>query len=64
MTELSPGDQVAPPPPPADAATELLVALREHRAWRDHHNRDEADADAVLLERFVDLGHLMQPVTP
>ncbi len=63
MTELPPDDQAAPPPPPADA-TELRAFLREHRAWRNHRNREEADADAVLFERFVDLGQLMQHVTP
>lgn len=63
MTELPPNEQATPPPLPADA-TELRALLREHRAWRDHCNREEADADAALLERFVDLGQFMQHVTP
>ena len=63
MTELPPDDQAVPLPPPVDAA-EMRTLFREYGAWRDHRNRNETDADAVLLERFVDLGHLMQPVTP
>ena len=63
MTELPPDDQAVSLPPPVDAA-EMRTLLREHRAWRDHRNRDEADADAALLERFVDVGHAMQLSTP
>ena len=63
MTELPPDDQAAPPPPPA-TATEMRALLREHRAWRDHRNRDEAEADGVFFERVIDLGHAMLRVTP
>ena len=62
MTEPPPDDQAAPPPPAT--ATEVRALLREHRAWRDHRNRNETEEDGVFFERVVDLGHAMLRVTP
>jgi hypothetical protein len=63
MTELPPDDQAGSLPPPVDAA-EMRTLLREHRAWRDHRNRNETEEDGVFFERVVDLGHAMLRVTP
>jgi hypothetical protein len=43
---------------------ELQEVFRDYREWRSHSNREEAHADAALLQWFIDLADAMQHNIP
>ena len=63
MAEVHVDDQVAPAQQDGVSVAEMLGLLWEARKWREHRNHQEARTDAVLLQRFVDMGDAAWDVT-
>lgn len=60
MTQTHQDDQGETPHADSLDADELREMVQDCQSWREQSNLDEARADDVLLQRFIDVGQVLR----